>query len=449
MPCNLDAERAILGALLIENTAYDQIAGQLETAHFFRDAHRKIYEALTSRLSAQQATDLVSLKEELDRRSVLEDVGGAAYIGALVDGLPRSTNVRYYAEIVREKALLRRLIKVGSGLIEKAYAGSQAVTAIVAELDESLLSVALQARVASGPVPLAEGLPALTRDLDARVAKRGQIIGLPSGFPGLDALTHGWQRRKMIVIAGQTSFGKSVLALCVARAVAEAGERVVYYSFEMERQELEYRLLSSLSSIPLTQILWGNLSESEYRRLAAAMEVMHGLPLEITDSAGRTVAEVRAECRQIRGERGLGAVVLDHLQLMHGPGETRYEMFAGISTGVKGLANELDVPVFALSQLTLSDKDGLREPQLDDLRECKSIGHDADMVLMLHPYAPKEARTDVAVVPMKLLMRKQRGGRLGVVPLHLERDYVRFVEGEAPAPVVKEVKPKRERAFTY
>ena len=442
-PSNVEAEKAVIGALLIENDAYGAM-GPLSAQEFFRDAHRKIFDAISFLLNSGRAADLVALKNELDSRGLLEDVGGPAYVASMVDGVPRSTNVKYYAEIVREKSRLRRLCKVGTALADAAIGANADSRELVTRTDQQLTDVAAGSRISVGPVALADGLPALMADLDRRVSRRGQIVGLPSGFPSVDLLTHGWQRRKMIVIAGQTSFGKSVLALQCALAAARSGARIIYYSFEMERQELEYRLWSSLSEIPLTRILWGNLTETEYAALSAAMESMHGLPLEIHDGAGRTVADAKAECRQIKADRGLDGVVFDHIQLMTGPGDSRYEMFAGISTGIKALATELDVPIWALSQLTLGgDREANREPQLDDLRECKSIGHDADIVAMLHPYNPKEARTEAAVVPMKLLFRKQRGGRLGLVTLNLERDYVRFVEAEAPAPVVKEAKARK------
>lgn len=442
-PSDVEAEKSVLGALLIENGGYAQISSQLESRHFFREAHRRIYRAMAALLDAGKPADIRLLIGELERRGDLEEVGGPAYVSALVDGVPMSTNVRYYAEVVREKAALRALVKFGSGLALEAYDGETSARELVVRADQRLTALATECKLAAGAVSLERGLPALSADLAARVERKGQITGWPSGVPGIDLLTHGWQRRKMIVIAGQTSFGKSVLALDQAHAITGAGGRVVYYSYEMERQELEYRLWSKLAEIPLTRILWGNVSEREYRQLAEAQEVMAGLPLEINDTGSRSIVDVRAECRQIKAERGLAAVVVDHIQLMEAPeGGNRYEELAYISKGLKTLAMDLDVPVFVLSQLTLSDKDANREPQLDDLRECKSIGHDADAVLMLHPYRPAEARTDIPVVPMKLLFRKQRGGRLGLVTLNLERDYVRFVEAEPPAPVVKETKPK-------
>lgn len=443
LPRSLEAERSVLGALLIENAGYDQIASWLEAGHFFRDAHRKIYEAIGALLTAGKPADLRMLAEELIRRKLLDDVGGPVYLGSLIDGVPRSTNVKYYAGIVREKAALRRLVKIGTTLTDRAYEAADGPQAIVAQTERALTVVASDAKWSTGAVPLADDMGALLSDFDHRVKHRGQVLGMPSGFPDLDTVTHGWQKRQMVVIAGQTSFGKSVLALNLAHAIAKSGQRVVYYSFEMTRQELQYRLWSALAEIPLTRLLWGTLSDSEYAKLSHAMEDMASLPLEINDGASRSIASVKAECRQIKADRGLGAVVLDHFQLMDGvEGENRTQQLSGVSRRIQELGVDLDVTTFTLSQLTLGDKDEGREPHLGDLRECKSLGHDANIVAMLHPYKPNEARTETSVVPMKLLIRKNRGGRLACLPLHLERDYVRFVPGEAPAPTPREPKPK-------
>lgn len=446
-----------MGSLLIENSGYDKIASALEPRMFFREAHRTIFSVMAEMFTAGKPVDLVGVKSELERKTAksgetqLEDIGGPAYLASLVDGVPRSTNIRHYAEIVKEAWTRRKLIDIGTGLVDTAYSGQETAQGAIRQADGQLTELATAARLSVGAEPLAQSMGKLIADLDRRVSQRGQISGLPTICKGLDDLTHGWQRKHMIVLAGQTSFGKSILALNVARVIAGAGHRVVYYSFEMERQELEYRLISSLTvereapglpAVALSRILWGNLTDVEYASVSGALEVMHELPIEINDAGARSIADIRAECRQIKAERGLGAIIIDHFQLMQGvEGDNRYEQLAAASRRIKELASELDVPIFVVSQLTLSDKDANREPQLDDLRECKSLGHDANSVWMLHPYKPSEVRSETAVVPFKLLARKQRGGRLGLVTLNLERDFVRFVEADPPA---KEPKPKKE-----
>lgn len=447
-PANHEAETSVLGALLIDNSVYDQISSQLESASFFRDAHRKIYSAAAHLLDHRQPLDLVSLKQELDRRGLLEDVGGPAYIAALVDGVPRSTNVRYYAQIVNETAVRRALIKQGGKLVDAALAGEKESRDVIRETVGSLESLASQYHATTGAVSIAASMPEMNARLAKRIEHRGQLAGASSGLPKIDLYTHGWQRRKMYVVAAQTSFGKSVFALQAAIAIASAGERVIYYSLEMSRQDLIERGWSMLSGIPLENIIWGNIqTPNEYAALAAAQEQLAALPLEISDSPSTTVADMRSECRQVKSDRGLGSIVLDYFQRMDIPnGDNRAQKLGEISRQLQTLYAELDVSGFVLSQLTLDGKDASQEPQLEHLRDCKSLAHDADCVVMIHPYKVAEARTDVSVVPMKALFRKQRGGHLGMVTLHLEREYVRFIEGEppeAPAKAPKETKARK------
>lgn len=448
LPNNLDAERAVIGAILIDNKAADLIQGRLEPAAFFRKAHRKIYGAMVDLLDRSGAVDLVPLVEELKSRGELEDVGGPAYVSAMVDGVPRSTNIKYYAEIVKEKAAARGLIKIGAKLVEDAYDGQRRAPELIHGLDEQITQLTLTHGVTSGAVSVAASMSEMTAGLEQKIAKRGQLSGVSSGIPKLDLYTHGWQRRKMFVIAAQTSFGKSVFGLQQALAMAAAGERTVYYSLEMSRQDLLWRAWSMLSGIPLSLIMWGNITTpDQFRALAEAQERLAALPLEISDSPSTSIGDMRAECRQIKADRGLGCIVVDYFQRMDIPqGDNRAQKLGEVSRRYFDLVGELDLTGFMLSQLTVDGKDATREPQLEDLRDCKSLGHDADGVLMLHPYKVAEARTDVSVVPMKLLIRKQRGGHLGMVTVDLHRDTVTFHEGEPPQAAPKEpTKPKASK----
>lgn len=433
LPNNLEAERSVIGAILIDNKAYDLIAGKLEPPSFFRAAHRKIYAACVHLLDVG-ALDLVPLVEELIRRGELEDVGGHAYVASMVDGVPRSTNVRYYAEIVKEKAAARALIKLGTKLTDAAYDGEQRAPELIQMIDEQLAQLTLAHGVASGAISTAASMSEMSEGLAKKIERRGQLSGISSGFPKLDLYTHGWQRRKMVVVAAQTSFGKSVFGLQQALAIAAAGERVIYYSLEMSRQDLLWRAWSMLSGIPLSQIMWGNITTpAQFEALAVAQEKLAGLPLEINDSPATSIADMRAECRQTKADRGLGSIVVDYFQRMDvATGDNRAQKLGEVSRRFFDLVGELDLTGFMLSQLTVEGKDATSEPQLEHLRDCKSLGHDADAVLMLHPYKVAEARTDVSVVPMKCLIRKQRGGHLGMVTLDLIRDTVQFSPGEPP-----------------
>lgn len=425
-PANLEAERAVLGAILIDNAVFHLVAS-LSPKVFFRKAHREIWTALHGLCDAGQPADLVSLKNALGEKA--EDVGGPAYIASLVDGVPRSTNVRYYADIVREKATLRLLRKIGRTLEEQAISGSVPSAELMRDTDTALLALASSHGSVVRAIPLSDSLSALTADLARRVERKGQLIGYPTGFRVVDSLTLGWQRRKMVIIAGRTSHGKSVMALHIARAIAETGARVVYFSLEMERQELEYRLLSALSGYPLSKILWGNIPDDDFAAIATAQETMHGLPLVINDTPSLSVPDMRSECRQIQSEHGLGAVVVDYVQLARGTdGDNRTQELAHISRSLAILGKELNVPMIVLSQLSRGEKNAAKPPDLWDLRESGALEQDSDLVAFLHPRKPSDVEGDASLVPMYFLLKKHRGGRRGTAKITLERDCTRFVD---------------------
>lgn len=446
LPHDLEAERSVLGAILIDNSVFSSVAAVLGPQHFFRAAHRTMAKVIWALCDKGQEADLLTVKDGLDKLKALEDIGGLAYLAGLVDGVPRSTNARYYAGIVREKARLVALIRAGSRVVDAAY-DAQQEAAEIARTADAELSILTKASATGGAEVLEAGLRTLSADLERRCERKGQISGWPTGFPMIDNLTRGWQARKMIVIAGRTSMGKSVFALNTATAVAKAGGRVLYYSFEMEKIELHQRLLASLSGVVLDRILGGHLTPVELRNIAEAQEVMATLPIEINDTPSMSMLDIRAEARQCKADRGLALVVIDHIQLVDGGGdENRTQELTTISRQCKVLAGELEVPVMVLSQLSRGDKDQNKAPQLHDLRECGAIEQDADFVGMLHPYNPALADTDASVIPTQFLIRKQRGGRKGVVALDLQRDFAQFVHAEPPAPAPpKEKKPTTKR----
>lgn len=452
LPCNLEAERSVIGSLLIENKGYELIAGKLKPEAFFRKVHRQIYAACCRLLDAGKPLDFVALCEALGPE--LEDVGGPAYIGSMTDGVPRATNIEYYADLVIEKALAVGLIRYGQQVVERAYADRDAVRDQIRDA-ELHLSVMSQATEAHSLQSVPSMLPALTARIAKRVERRGQISGWPTGFPELDLYTHGWQPGHLIVIGGRTSHGKSALALQFATTIARAGGRVAYFSFEMGEAAMMDRLQSALSvdeggkGVPITASHWGNYGKDEYRRVAAAQEAMHGIDnLEFSFYGSRQVVDVERQCRAVKADRGLAAAVVDHFQLIDVEGENRTQQLALVSRRLQNLARDLDITLFVLSQLTLSDaKDGNIEPDVDHIRDCKSLGHDAHDVFMLHPHKAADARSEVPVVLMKLLIRKQREGRLGRVWLDFERDYMRFTQSAEPRPepkaAPKEPKPMR------
>lgn len=445
LPHDLSAERGVIGSLLIQNSGYAKIADLLQPRMMFRDAHRKILAACYELCERGEACDLITVKAALERKGELEDVGGFAYLSSLVDGIPGSWNIRYYAEIVRDKAVGVGLILFGQKVIDRGYAAQLPAQEQIreAELDLGALSL-------TTPTQDFQNVPSMLSALNGRIAqrveRRGQISGWPTGFPELDLYTHGWQPGHMVVVAGQTSFGKSVFALNSSASIAKAQGRVLYYSFEMRKEALVDRLLASESGVPLSAISWGNLGKGEFEKIAAAQERLHDLRnLEIKDHGSRNITDIERECRAVKADRGLACVVLDHFQLMDAHGEGRIQELAAISRRLQHLAVNLGLVVFVVSQLTLDPRDMKRDPELEDLRECKSLGHDAHDVVMLAPHKPAEARTETPVILMKLLIRKSREGRLGRVWLDFERDYLRFVQAEEPKPVPKAAKAEKEK----
>ena len=438
-PCNLEAERAVIGAILINNAAWYQVA-TLPASSFYRDAHRRIYRASVALCDAGTVADLVTVRDELERTDELEQVGGVAYLASMVDGVPHSTNVVHYAGIVREKAAQRRVIEIGNGMTARGY--EETAAEVLAWADTQLLALT-GSHVAGEPRTLATASMELARDLERRMENRGAVTGITTGFEGMDRQTLGWQRGDLIFVAARPSIGKTALVMNCATAAAKAGHRVLVFSMEMTAQQLEYRILSALSDVPLTRIFNGAVSPVEWPKITEALEAMHGLPVEVDDTPARTMLDVRAACRQMQSDRGLGLVVIDYVQLMRGSlerkGATRNDELTEISNRLKALARELQVPVLVLSQLTrASEKRDDPRPFMSDMRDCGAFEQDADIVVLLHRKNHREGGVT------ECIFAKQRNGSTGTVNLTLDRDCVRFVDGgEAPAEVAPAPKPVR------
>lgn len=441
LPHSLEAEKACLGSLLIENAGYDQVSGHLDAKMFFREAHRQIYAAMTEILGEGLPLDTTSLILRLEGKTTsggetqLENCGGPVYLGSLIDGMPRSTNIAYYAQEVRAAWTKRRLIDVGKELIDAGYAPLTSPQEAMHATAARMADLAAQARLNVGTRSIAAAMPAVMAEFDRRAARRGQLAGYTSGFPKIDAMTHGWQPGMMTVIGAKTHVGKSTLALNFAKSLLEVGQRVVYYSYEMPLQTIIDRLLASISEIHADRITWWNLSEAEQKAIGQWLDVLHDWPLHVNDVNGRTMREISAECRQIQRDGGLGGVFIDHFQLMKGVSEhSRLEELEAISRECKELAVELQVPLFVVSQLTTDKTERKKRPSLDDLRWCKALGHDCDFGFILHPHDPDDLEKDKEIVPMQFWCLKNRPyGRLGLVTMNLERDFVRFVEADPPA----------------
>jgi replicative DNA helicase len=452
LPQSIDAEKALLGAMIINNAIIDQVLPLIGADHFFRHAHQIIFKAIiTIALERHAAVDLVMLKDELVLLGELDECGGPAYISMLTDGVPRSTNAPYYAGIVREKALLRRAITIGNTMVSAAYHDDAVSANVIRDADLAIIN--LQRGAVSGRMRnLRDSAGEVYGIIEHHVEHRGELLGVDTGFPSINELTFGWQSGDLVVIAARPSIGKTAFVLNSVIAASRAGKRAVIFSLEMRRRQLEYRVLSQLSGVPLTRIMSGYLGEQDYERIGLATGAMAELDIEIDDSAAMTAWDVRSACRRLKAERGLDLVVIDYVQLMRGTlerrGASRSDEVGDISRRLKILADEVSVPVLLLSQLNRgADNRSDKRPQLTDLRESGALEQDADIVAFLHRKHHRESGTT------NFIIEKQRNGPTGTVNLTIARETQTFTDGgddppepEKPAEE-KEKKPRPPRGW--
>ncbi len=450
LPHALEAERSVLGAILLHNDSYEVVNGIIGGSDFFRDAHRRIYNVLDSLLEWKGGSaDLILVKAELDRRGELDEVGGPAYISALIDGVPRHTNVRHYAEVVKEKARLRGLIFAANKMLSSAYAAEDPSSAILSAADVAL--VALQTESGgNGLIRIRADSSALMNDMEWRHSHRGQVTGIPTGFESVDVTTLGWQPGHLIILAARPSIGKSTLMMNCAVAAAKAEKRVAVFSFEMKRLQLEYRMLAGLSGVPARRTRSGALMEPDWGKVAHGVGVMSELPIYIDDRRGQTVQDVRTACRRMKAEEGLDLVVIDYVQLMPGSlqrkGANRNDEIGDISRKLSTMAGDLNVPVMLLSQLNraAASRPDPR-PKLSDLRDSGALEQDGDEIVFLHR---KDHKKDGLTY---LIFEKHRDGDCDTLPLNLDKDIVLFTDApdavEPAAPVEKERTARPARRY--
>ncbi|MGH2627151.1 MAG: replicative DNA helicase, partial [Anaerolineales bacterium] len=373
LPHNLEAERSVLGAILLDNQAFHPAIEILEAADFFLDGHRRLFDRMIKLSEENRPIDLVTLHEELERAGELEASGGSAYLGSLVDGVPRVSNVEHYARIVKEKALLRNLIHASNNIITQAFEAEEQADEVLDRAEHSIFALA-EERIRAGLLPLKEIVRATIPRLDEYFERRQHITGLATGFTDFDNLTSGLQPAELIVLAARPTMGKTALALNIAHhAATDLGKPVAIFSLEMAREALLFRLLCAEARVDLHKFRSGYLSRDEQRKVVVASARLSEAPLFIDDTPALTVLEMRAKCRRLQAEHGLGLVVVDYLQLLSGRGrfENRTQEISSISRGLKALAKEVRVPLIAVSQLSRApeQRGGDHRPQLSDLRE--------------------------------------------------------------------------------
>jgi replicative DNA helicase len=432
LPHNLEAEKCVLGAILINNQAFNQAAEVIDAQDFFRDAHRRIFEKMIGLTDRSEPVDLVTLKDELGRSGELDEVGGPAYISALTDGVPRSANVEYYARIVKEKSTLRRLIQSANEMLTRAYDAEQDADDLLDEAELSIFRIA-EDRLRQGFVPLSELVGTSYQLIERLQTHKGLVTGVPSGFEDLDEITSGFQKQDLVIIAARPSMGKTSFVLNIGlNAAIEAGKTVGIFSLEMSNQQLFIRMLTSEARIDAHRFRGGFLGDSDYERLTTASARLHDAKVFIDDSPGLGILEMRAKSRRLKLEHGLDLLVVDYLQLMQGRGrfDNRQQELASISRSMKILAKELDVPILALSQLSRAPEGRTdHRPQLSDLRESGALEQDADLVLFIYReemYAVEAERRPEVEGVAEIIIGKQRNGPVGTARLAFLKQYTRF-----------------------
>src|SRR5262245_13597696 len=432
LPHNLEAERSVLGAILLHNDAFNLAAEVIDSGDFFRDAHRRIFDKMVKLAERGDAIDLVTLKEELGRSGELDEVGGPAYITALVDGVPRSANVEHYARIIKEKATLRNLIFSANKILATAYEAEEEADAILDKAEHAIFAIA-DDKVRDGFVLVRDLAHSSLDTIEQLHAKKELITGVPTGFTDLDEMTSGLQPSDLIIVAARPSMGKTSLVLNIAQHVGTRTTKTVgLFSLEMSKEQLFLRMLTAEARIDAHRLRRGFLGERDWGRLSQAIGTLSETKIFIDGTPSIGTLEMRAKCRRLAAEHGLDLVIIDYIQLMQGRGrfENRTLELASISRSLKGLAKELSVPIVVLSQLSRAPESRAdRRPQLSDLRESGALEQDADVVLFIYredQYADKNAPSPDAEGIAELIVGKQRNGPTGLVKLAFIREFTRF-----------------------
>jgi replicative DNA helicase len=436
LPNNLDAERSVLGAILLDNNALNTAIENLRAEDFFLDQHRRVFNQMVALGESQQAIDLITLSEELHRHGELEAAGGAPYLASLADGMPRVSNVEHYARIVKEKALLRNLIHATHNIQQRAFEGEDGADAILDNAESSIFALA-EDRVRAGLVPIKD----IVRDNFERLEKifrEGKsITGISTGYTELDKLTSGLQPSELIILAARPSQGKTALALNLAENIAIRGQSpVAIFSLEMSKESLLQRLVASVAQIDAHKFRTGHLSREDWRRMTDALGTISSAPVWIDDAGSVSVLEIGAKARRLKRDKGMSLLIVDYLQLITARGRfgNRQEEVSSISRALKGLAKELQIPVLVLSQLTRAPEREERGPQLSDLRESGAIEQDADVVMFIYrPHFFKLGAAPEERDQAEILIAKQRNGPTDKVKFVFRSRLTRFEEAAPDA----------------
>ncbi|PYV93153.1 MAG: replicative DNA helicase [Acidobacteria bacterium] len=430
LPHNIEAERCVLGAIILDNALINQAIEMLSREDFYSGSHKLVFENMLSLTEKSKAIDFVTLTEEIRNGGQLEAVGGASFVSSLIDGVPRLANLEFYARIVHEKSTLRNLIKKSNEIINTCYDQQEDVDAILDSAEKVIFDLA-ESKIHSGFVSINEIAKKSFKKIETAASRKQMVTGIPTGYTEFDNLTSGLQNSDLVIIAARPSMGKTALSLNIATHAAVAAKKTVgLFSLEMSSDQLLLRILCSEARIDAHKLRTGFLNKEEWSKIAHVLGVLTQSKIFIDDTAGLSLLEMRAKARRLKAEHGLDLLIVDYLQLMSG-GKARFESrqqeISSISRGLKGLAKELDIPLIALSQLSRAPetRSGDHRPQLSDLRESGSIEQDADLVAFIFReeiYKQSEENKGIA----EIIIGKQRNGPIGSVKLAFLREFTRF-----------------------
>ncbi|WP_017756735.1 replicative DNA helicase [Calidifontibacillus oryziterrae] len=432
-PHNIEAEQAIIGAVFLEPSSLTVASEILLPEDFYRSSHTKIFTIMLDLFEKGEPVDLVTVTAELADRKLLEEIGGVTYLSDLANSVPTAANVEYYARIVEEKSILRRLIRAATLIVTDGYNRDDDVESLLNDAEKSILEVSNRKNT-SGFRNIKDVLVNVYDNIEVLHNRKGDVTGIPTGFVDLDRITAGFQRNDLIIVAARPSVGKTAFALNIAQNVAlKTDENVAIFSLEMGAEQLVMRMLCAEGNINAQSLRTGKMTEDDWKKLTMAMGSLSNGGIFIDDTPGIRVSEIRSRCRRLQQEQGLGMILIDYLQLIQGSGrsgENRQQEVSEISRSLKALARELNVPVIALSQLSRgveSRQD--KRPIMSDIRESGSIEQDADIVAFLYrdDYYDKESENKNII---EIIIAKQRNGPVGTVELAFVKEFNKFVNLE-------------------
>ena len=429
-PADLAAEQAVLGAMLLSKDAIADVVETLKIDDFYRPAHATVYAAVLDLYGSGEPADAVMVAGELTKSGEIARIGGAAYLHDLVSSVPTAANASYYARIVSERATLRRMVTAGTRIVQMGYAAEGDVYDLVDRAQAEVYDLT-SGRTSEDYLPLRDIFEPTINEIEAIAAHNGQMVGVPTGFTDLDALTNGLHPGQLVIVAARPAIGKSTLGLDLARSASvKNGLTSVIFSLEMARNEIVMRLMSAEAQIPLAHMRAGTMSDADWQKVARKTGAIIEAPLFIDDSPNMSMMEIRAKCRRLKQKHDLRLVIVDYLQLMSSGKrvESRQQEVAEFSRALKLLAKELEVPVIAISQLNRGPEQRQdKKPMMSDLRESGSLEQDADVVILLHredAYEKESARAGEA----DFIVAKHRNGPTATITVAFQGHYSRFVD---------------------